>query len=137
MRTASGQGRASDALQRVGRVGSQAALRRQIAGTVATNKTLSHMSYARQRKPHGSDFPFEAHDHAHGTLKLIRNTWGDFMASVHPEFQRPAHQTDIEYWLREHTENWRIPFRDLWTAFERGALTGGCSAHARDKPGRC
>lgn len=71
----------------------------------AINKTLSHMTYSRDRtsKTH---VHFEGYLHLHGTVSLMRQTMDDFLKSVKPEFLQPRHPTDIRYWLDEHTKGW-------------------------------
>jgi hypothetical protein len=89
----------------------------------AINKTLSHMTYSRDLSLGFSeiDFPFEGYLHVHGTVRLMRRTWGDFLRSVSPDYVRPLHPTDIEYWLGIHTERWGVKFRDMEDEFERRA----------------
>jgi len=83
----------------------------------AINKTLSHMTYSRDRasKTHAH---FEGHEHLHGTVKLMRRTWGDFLKSMNSDFLRPKHPQDIPYWLVYHTRNWSVRFSDLESQFE-------------------
>jgi hypothetical protein len=83
----------------------------------AINKTLSHMTYSRDRasKTHAH---FEGHLHLHGTVTLMRQTWADFLKSVKPQFLQPQCPTDIHYWLVEHTKEWPVRFSDLGSEFE-------------------
>jgi hypothetical protein len=60
----------------------------------AINKTLSHMTYSRDRASE-SHAHFEGHSHLHGTVELMRQTWGDFMKSVKPQFLHPENPEDI------------------------------------------
>lgn len=54
----------------------------------AINKTLSHMTYSRDRgsKSHAH---FDGCEHVHGTVKLMRQTWKEFLKSVRPQFLQP------------------------------------------------
>ena len=52
---------------------------------IAVNKTLSHMTYSRDRATPGH-VHFEGYEHVHGTVKLMRRTWGDFLMAC--EIQR-------------------------------------------------
>lgn len=68
----------------------------------AINKTLSHMTYSRDLSlsPGTSseiDTPFDGQYHAHGTVKLKRRTWDEFMKSM-----RPQHQPELKKWLLKH-----------------------------------
>ena len=89
----------------------------------AINKTLSHMTYSRDLTSGLSEiaFPFDGCLHVHGTVKLLRRTWGNFLRSMNPEYVRPRHPTDIEYWLGAHTEKWSVKSRDMEDEFERRA----------------
>jgi hypothetical protein len=78
----------------------------------AINKTLSHMTYSRDRGS-ASHQHFEGHEHLHGTVKLMQQTMGDFLNSVRAELRQPQHQEDIRFWLTKHTENWRKNYSDL------------------------
>jgi hypothetical protein len=86
----------------------------------AINQTLSHMTYSRDRASRGH-VHFEGYEHVHGTVNLLRHTWADFMKSVMPEFLHPQCPEDINYWLVEHTKDWRVKFSDLQDEFERRA----------------
>lgn len=83
----------------------------------AINKTLSHMTYSRDRaaKTHAQ---VEGHSHLHGTVKLLRQTWGDFLKSIRPEFLQPQNPQDIHYYLNYHTRNWSTKFGELEAEFE-------------------
>lgn len=83
----------------------------------AINKTLSHMTYSRDRasKSHAH---FEGCEHLHGTVTLMRRTWGDFLKSMNPEFLQPKHPEDIPYWLDYHTRNWEVKFNDFENEFD-------------------
>ena len=83
----------------------------------AINKTLSHPTYSRDPVSQGY-VRFEGYEHVHGTVKLMRQTWADFMKSVRPEFVQPQCHEDIHYWLIEHTKEWRVKFMDLENNFE-------------------
>jgi hypothetical protein len=89
----------------------------------AINKTLSHITYSRDLTSGLSeiDFPFDGRLHVHGTVKLMRRTWCGFVRSMNPDFVSPQHPTDIEHWLVEHTEKWRVKFSDIDDEFERRA----------------
>lgn len=89
----------------------------------AINKTLSHMTYSRDLTSGLSEIalPFDGYLHVHGTVKLMRRTWADFLRSMNPHYVRPRHPTDIEYWLGVHTEKWRVKFGDMEGEFERCA----------------
>jgi len=86
----------------------------------AINTTLAHMQYSRDRASR-SHVHFEGYEHLDGTVKLMRKTWTDFMKCVEPEYR-----LDIEEWLVKHTaspkqtERWRVPFRELESAFDQG-----------------
>ena len=84
----------------------------------AINKTLSHMTYSRDRAAVGH-VHFEGHEHVHGTVTLMRKTWADFMKSVKPEFLQPLCPKDIQYYLVDHTKEWRVNFSKLEIEFER------------------
>jgi hypothetical protein len=86
----------------------------------AINKTLSHMTYSRDpaSKNHAR---FEGYLHLHGTVKLMRQTWGDFLQSVKLQFLQPQCPEDIHYWLVEHTKEWPVKFSDLESGFEARA----------------
>ncbi len=86
----------------------------------AINKTLSHMTYSRDRasKSHAH---FEGYLHLHGTVKLMRRTWEDFLKCVKPQFLQPQHAEDIPYWLVEHTKKWPVKFSEYESAFEKAA----------------
>jgi hypothetical protein len=84
----------------------------------AINKTLSHMTYSRDRASQ-SHAHFEGRSHLHGTVKLMRQTWGDFMKSVRPQFLNPENPEDIHYWLSHHTRDWQVEFGVLEGQFER------------------
>ena|SRR2546422_10931924 len=86
----------------------------------AINKTLSHMTYSRDpaSKSHAH---FEGYLHLHGTVKLMRQTWGDFLKSVKPQFLQPQCPEDIHYWLVEHTKKWPVKFSGLESEFEARA----------------
>ncbi len=87
---------------------------------MAINKTLSHMTYSRDRA--ATDHAhFEGYEHVHGTVRLMSRTWGDFMKSLSPDYMRPLCPLDIAHWLDVHTRNWRIKFSSLETEFERCA----------------
>ncbi len=60
----------------------------------AINKTLSHMTHSRDRASKDHEH-FEGHLHLHGTVKLMRQTWGDFLKSVKPQFLQPQCVEDI------------------------------------------
>jgi hypothetical protein len=83
----------------------------------AINKTLSHMTYSRDSasKSHAR---FEGYLHLHGTVKLMRETWAEFLKSVKPEFLQPHYTNDIHYWLNEHTKEWPVRFSDIGSEFE-------------------
>jgi hypothetical protein len=83
----------------------------------AINKTLSHPTYSRHRASQGH-VHFEGYEHVHGTVKLMRQTWADFIKAVKPEFLQPQCPEDIDYWLGKHTENWRVKFSDFESVFE-------------------
>jgi hypothetical protein len=83
----------------------------------AINKSLSHMTYSRDPAS-TSHALFEGCLHLHGTVKLMRQTWGDFLKSVKPEFLQPQHPRDIHFWLVEHTKEWPVSFNDLESNFE-------------------
>jgi hypothetical protein len=85
----------------------------------AINKTLSHMTYSRDRASE-THAHFEAHEHLHGTVGLMRRTWGDFLKSVKPTFLQPHCPKDIRFWLDEHTKGWPGvgSFNDLASDFE-------------------
>src|SRR5258708_23867299 len=64
---------------------------------IAINKTLSHVTYSRDRAARGH-VHFEGYEHVHGTVKQMRRTWGDFLKSMNPrseehtsELQSPDH----------------------------------------------
>ena len=86
----------------------------------AINKTLSHMTYSRDLTSGVSEIhlAFDGYLHVHGTVKLIRLTWEQFLQSMKPEYVRPRCPTDIEYWLGEHTRNWMTHFSDVENEFE-------------------
>jgi hypothetical protein len=69
----------------------------------AINKTLSHLTYSRYSAS-STHVAFDACLHAHGTLRLIRETWADFLKGVKRDYLSPQHEEDIQYWLRKHTE---------------------------------
>jgi hypothetical protein len=73
----------------------------------AINKTLSHMTYSRDRASE-SHAHFEGHSHLHGTVKLMRQTWRDFLKCLRREFLHPENPKDIYYWLNYHTRNWEV-----------------------------
>ena len=83
----------------------------------AINKTLSHMTYSRDRASE-SHAHFEGYSHLHGTVKLMRQTWGDFLKSVNPQFLHPENPKDIRYWLNYHTRDWEVKFGVLEDQFE-------------------
>lgn len=83
----------------------------------AINKTLSHMTYSRDRAAKGHAH-FEGREHVHGTVKLMRRTWADFVNSMRPEFLQPQCPQDIHFWLADHTKDWRVRFGDLESEFE-------------------
>jgi len=83
----------------------------------AINQSLSHMTYHRDRAAKGHAH-FEGSLHVHGTVELMRRTWGEFMQCVKPEFLHPHYREDINYWLVEHTKEWRVPFNRLENRFE-------------------
>jgi len=89
----------------------------------AINKTLSHMTYSRDLTLGLSEiaFPFDGHLHVHGTVKLMRRTWADFLRSMNPDYVSPSHPTDIEYWLGVHTKKWRWRFCEMEDEFENRA----------------
>jgi hypothetical protein len=89
---------------------------------IAINKTISHMTYSRDRASQGHAH-FEGYEHVHGTVKLMRRTWGNFLKSANADFMRPCYPEDIEYWLDEHTKSWRVKFSDMENEFERRART--------------
>jgi hypothetical protein len=66
----------------------------------AINKTLSHLTYSRD----SIAVPFDAHLHAHGTLRLMRQTWEKFVSVIRSEYLSPNCREDIHYWLRKHAE---------------------------------
>jgi hypothetical protein len=84
----------------------------------AINKTLSHPTYSRDHASQGH-VHFEGYEHVHGTVKLMRQTWADFMKSVNHEFLQPQCPEDIPYWLAKHTVKWRVEFKDLENEFEK------------------
>jgi len=84
------------------------------------NQSLSHMSYARESTATGH-VHFDGYEHAHGIVKLIRETWGDFLKSVKSDLLQPKLSRDIRYWLVEHTKLWSVPFDNLETNFEIAA----------------
>lgn len=86
----------------------------------AINKTLSHMTYSRDRgsKSHAH---FEGFLHVHGTVKLMRQTWKDFLKCVKPQFLQPQCPEDIPYWLVEHTKQWPVTFSEFESTFEKAA----------------
>jgi hypothetical protein len=69
----------------------------------AINKTLSHLTYSRDTAS-STHVAFDACLHAHGTLRLMRETWVKFLKVVKPEYLSPQNTEDIHYWLRKHTE---------------------------------
>jgi len=84
----------------------------------AINKTLHHLTYSRNAAS-PNHAVFEGYLHVHGTVRLMRQAWANFMSSVKPEFRQPLHAEDISYWLAEHTEKWPVQFRNLENEFER------------------
>ena len=83
----------------------------------AINKTLAHMTYSRDRGS-ASHAHFEGSLHVHGTVKLLRQTWNEFLKSVKPQFLQPHCREDIPYWLAEHTKMWPVKFSEYEGAFE-------------------
>jgi hypothetical protein len=81
------------------------------------NQSLSHMTYGRDSNVAGH-IHFEGREHVHGIVKLMRNTWGDFLKSVKPQFLQPQYREDIRYWLVEHTKEWSVTFGNLESNFE-------------------
>jgi hypothetical protein len=77
----------------------------------AVNKTLSHMTYSRDRgsKTHAH---FEGYLHLHGTVKLFRQTWAGFLKSAKLEYV-----TDINHYLGEHTKGW-VKLSDFESEFD-------------------
>jgi hypothetical protein len=73
----------------------------------AINKTLSHMTYSRDQTSENHAH-FEGYSHLHGTVKLMRRTWEEFLKSIKPEFLHPENPKDIHYWLNYHTRNWKV-----------------------------
>ena len=78
------------------------------------------MTYSRDSASQGHT-KFEGNLHVHGTVKMMRQIWADFLTSVKPEFLQPQCAEDIPYWLVRHTEEWRVKFGDLESEFEKTA----------------
>jgi hypothetical protein len=80
----------------------------------AIDKTLSHMTYSRDLNSGSSeiDVAFDGRHHAHGTVKLMRRTWDEFLRSL-----RPKYLPDLTFWLEKHA-NLRDGMQVSLTGFE-------------------
>ncbi len=101
----------------------------------AVNKTLSHMTYSRDPASM-SHACFDGPTHLHGTVELMRRTWGEFLKVMDPRFLRPKCPKDIPYWLDKHTEGWLVGFSALVGEFEAAVNERVRESEADKRQGR-
>jgi hypothetical protein len=82
----------------------------------AIDKTLSHLTYARDLQGPHLQVAFDGRLHGHGTVKLIRNAWSDFNRSLDEE-----NRDRLEEWTRRYTSDFGLSFDDLTGEFEQDA----------------
>ena len=75
--------------------------------SVAVNKTLSHLTYSRDKLPK----PWDGPRNLHGTVRLFRCTWEEFLASV--KFVNSNHGLEFEVQLGEQAVGWRLRLEDF------------------------
>jgi hypothetical protein len=84
----------------------------------ALDKTLSHLTYSRDLRSGSSeiDVAFDGPTHVHGTVRLMRRTWDEFMSSLRPEYE-PA----VRFWLQKQADGLRLSLSDFDQKFDNSA----------------